>query len=224
MKKISFKNIFKKSERAQGSRSRRGLWLFLLLVILLGAVAYLGYPMFFPPKVSTTSVTTISTQKNTTTSTITVSSTMEKEEPVVQEKSPFDIEMEKRKQAYEEKIFVYEPYEPPSSRNPFQRVSTSSAEPKVSATEEEEEEEAWWKQVAQFKPELPPDTKLNGIVGSENNRIAMIEMDGNTFIARLYDILLDKYIVKDIQRDEVILEVDDYEFSLKIGGEETSNE
>lgn len=222
MKKISFKNIFKKSERDQGSRSQRGLWLFLLLVILLGAIAYLGYPMFFPPKVSTPATTTFSTRAGTTTSSTTVSSTLDKEEPVVQEKTPFDIEIEKRKQAYEEKIFVYEPYEPPSYRNPFQKVSVFSSKKEEEAPTEEEE--AWWKQTAIYKPELPPDTKLNGIVGNESNRVAMIEMNGETFIAKLYDILLDKYIVKEIRKDEVILELEDYEFSLKVGGEEASNE
>ncbi len=221
MKKISFKNIFKKTERDQGSRSRRWLWLFLILVILLGAIAYLGYPMFFPPKASTPKVATFSTKTNTTTSTA-VSSPLQKEEPVVQEKTPFDIEMEKRKQAYEEKIFAYEPYEPPSYRNPFQKVSVFSSKKEEEAPTEEEE--AWWKQTAIYKPELPPDTKLNGIVGNESNRVAMIEIDGDTFIAKLYDILLDKYIVKEIRKNEVILEIEDYEFSLKIGGEEASNE
>jgi len=220
MKKISLKNIFKKSGSAKGGQGNKAL-LILLLILLVGAIIYLGYPILFPKRIASTRVTP-SPPPRITVSTPASSSTLKTEETVVPEKTPFDMEMEKRKQAYEEKIFVYEPYQPPSYRNPFQRVSTYSSEPEVAKVEEEEE--AWWKQIAIYKPELPPKTKLNGIVGSEKNRIAMIEMDGETFIAKLYDILLDKYIVKEIRKDEVILEVDDYEFSLKIGGEEASNE
>jgi len=220
MKKISFRNIFKKSEADKSSKGNRGL-LILLLILLAGAIIYLGYPLLFPERVASTRVIPSTTTPRITVATSPVSSPPKTEEVVLPEKTPFDMEMEKRKQAYEEKIFVYEPYEPPSYRNPFQRVSTSYSEPEVATVEEGE---AWWKQIAIYKPELPPKTKLNGIVGSEKNRIAMIEMDGKTFIAKLYDILLDKYIVKEIRRDQVILEVDDYEFSLKIGGEEASNE
>jgi len=52
----------------------------------------------------------------------------------------------------------------------------------------------------------------------------MIEMNGKTFIVNLYDILLDKYIVKEIKKDEVIIDFNGYFFSLKIGGEVSSNE
>lgn len=219
MKKISFKNIFKKSEAVKGT-GRNKLLLILLLILIIGAIIYLAYPIFFPPQVSTMKVTpsTVSGMASTSSDSSTANKT---EEIIVPEKTPFDIEMEKRKQAYEEKIFVYEPYEPPSYRNPFQKVSVFS-----SKKEEEDttEEEAWWKQTAVYKPELPPDTKLNGIIGNESNRVAMVEMNGETFIAKLYDILLDKYIVKEIRKDELILEIEDYEFSLKVGGEEASNE
>jgi len=49
-------------------------------------------------------------------------------------------------------------------------------------------------------------------------------MNGETFIANLYDILLDRYIVKEIKKDEVIIDYNEYLFSLKIGGEGLSDE
>jgi len=140
-------------------------------------------------------------------------------EPAVKEKTEFEIEMEKRKQGYEEKIFVYEPYEPPSNRNPFQKVSTSYF------FEETAEEEGKEGSALRFpKPVLPPGTKLTGIIDSKDNRVAIIVMNEETFIANLYDILLDKYIVKDIKKDEVVLELNDNEFSIKLGGEDLSDE
>ena len=139
-------------------------------------------------------------------------------EPEVKEKTEFEIEMEKRELGYTSKIFVYEPYQPPSNRNPFQKVSTSYyLEEAIKSGEEVD--------VLRFpKPELPPGTKLTGIIGSQDKKIAMIEMNGKTFIVNLYDILLDKYIVKEIKKDEVIIDFNGYFFSLKIGGEVSSNE
>jgi len=102
--------------------------------------------------------------------------------------------MENRKKGYEEKIFVYEPYEPPSNRNPFQKVSTSYFLEETAGKEEEGEEGSALRFI---KPELPPGTKLTGIIGSKNNKVAIIEMNEETFIANLYDILLDRYIVKE---------------------------
>lgn len=74
------------------------------------------------------------------------------------------------------------------------------------------------------KPELPPGTKLTGIIGSEDNRVAIIVMNKEIFIANLYDILLDRYIVKEIKKDEVIIDYNGYFFSVKIGGEDLSDE
>jgi len=74
------------------------------------------------------------------------------------------------------------------------------------------------------KPELPPGTKLTGIIGSKDSKVAIIEMNSETFIANLYDILLDRYIVKEIKNDEVIIDYNGYFFSVKIGGEDSSDE
>lgn len=193
------------------------LIIIFLIIFILAGVIYWGYPLLFtktsvkpsdspsisvvPPKVSTEKV----------------KEEVAKEESIIKEKTPFEIEMEKRKQAYENKIFVYEPYEPPSNRDPFQRLSTSYFGEKK---EEGEEDNV----LRLPKTELPPGTKLTGVIGTEDKKMAMIKMNGETFIVNLYDILLDKYIVKEITKDEVVLELNDYEFSIKIGGEEASNE
>jgi len=216
MRKISIKNLFKKSESDTG-KSKNRLLITLLIILVIAGIAYWGYPLIFSNKSVKPNVTT-ATRATTPSQTIVVTKTDSKAEIKEKEKTPFEIEMEKRKQAYENKIFVYEPYEPPSNRNPFQKLSTSYF--LVEADKEEEEG-----RVLRFpKPELPPGTKLTGVIGTEDKKIAMIEMNGETFIANLYDILLDRYIVKEIKKDEVVLELNDYEFSIKIGGEEASNE
>jgi len=134
----------------------------------------------------------------------------------VKEKTEFEIEMEQRKQSYEDKIFAYEPYEPPGNRNPFQKVSTSYYLEETTGKQEEG--------ILNFpKPELPPGTKLTGIMGSKDKKVAMIEMNGETFIANLYGILLDRFIVKEINNDEVIIDYNGYFFSVKLGGEDLSD-
>ncbi|MEA2087623.1 MAG: hypothetical protein U9O91_05950, partial [Candidatus Caldatribacteriota bacterium] len=139
-------------------------------------------------------------------------------EAVVKEKTEFEIEMENRKKGYEEKIFVYEPYEPPSNRNPFQKVTTSYF---LEETEEGEGKEG--SALKFLKPELPPGTKLTGVIGSKDNMVAIIVMNQETFIANLYDILLDRYIVKEIKKDEVVIDYNGYFFSVKIGGEDSAD-
>ena len=218
MRKISIKNLFKKSESDTG-KSKNRLLITLLIILIIAGIVYWGYPLIFSNKSVSPNVST-ATRATTPSQTIVVTKTDSKVEVKEKEKTPFEMEMEKRKQAYENKIFVYEPYEPPSNRNPFQRLSTS-----YFLVEGEKKEEGEEDNVLRLpKPELPPGTKLTGVIGTEDKKIAMIEMNGETFIANLYDILLDKYIVKEIKKDEVVLERNDYEFSIKIGGEEASNE
>ena len=218
MRKISIKNLFKKSESDTG-KSKNRLLIALLIILIIAGIVYWGYPLIFSNKSVSPNVTT-ATRTTIPSQTIVVTKTDSKAEVKEKEKTPFEIEMEKRKQAYENKIFVYEPYEPPSNRNPFQKLSTS-----YFLVEGEKKEEGEEDNVLRLpKPELPPGTKLTGVIGTEDKKIAMIEMNGETFIANLYDILLDKYIVKEIKKDEVVLELNDYEFSIKIGGEEASNE
>ena len=210
MKKISIGNIFKKSESAKGKNKNRIL-ISLLILLLIAGIVYLGYPLVFPDtsvKSSTTPaegvITPSSTKVATEIETI----------PEVKEKTEFEIEMGNRQQGYENKIFVYEPYVPPSNRNPFQKMSTSYF---LGETSEKQEEG-----ILNFpKPELPPGTKLTGIIGSKDKKVAMIVMNGETFIANLYDILLDRYIIKEINNDEVIIDYNGYFFSVKIGGEDS---
>lgn len=206
MRKISIGNIFKKSKTG-GNKTGKILFILLIIIVAAGAFYWWGYPLLFPevaPVTITTPAPAVVTSKVEV-------------EPTVKEKTEFDIEMDKRKRGYEEKIFVYEPYKPPSNRNPFQKVSTSYF---LGETEEKEEEG-----VLRFpKPELPPGTKLTGIIGSKDNRVAIIVMNKEIFIANLYDILLDRYIVKEIKKDEVIIDYNGYFFSVKIGGENLSDE
>lgn len=216
MKKISFKNIFKKSETS-GSKTGKTLFILLIIVIALGAFYLWGYPLLFPVTSVKSSVTTTTVTVPSTAMVATKTETV----PVVKEKTEFEIEMERRKKGYDEKIFVYEPYEPPSNRNPFQKVTTSYFLEETAEKEETVEEGS----VIRFqKPELPPGTKLTGIIGSKDNKVAIIVMNQETFIANLYDILLDRYIVKEIKNDEVIIDYNGYFFSVKIGGEDLSDE
>ena len=209
MRRMSIKNLFKLSDFGRYRKL-----VIILFIVMLAGIIYLGYPLVFPDssvklpftpakKVITPSSNLVATKIGT--------------KPEVKEKTEFEIEMEKRKQSYEDKIFVYEPYEPPSNRNPFQKVRTSYYSEETAEKEEEG--------VLRFpKPELPPGTKLSGIIGSKDKKIAMIEMSGEIFIANLYDILLDRYIVKEIKKDEVIIDYNGYFFSVKIGGEDLSDE
>jgi len=214
MKKISFKNIFKKSESG-GSKTGKTLFILLIIIIATGAFYWWGYPLLFPKSPVKSTVASVTVPAST------VVTPKAEAEPAVKEKTEFEIEMENRKKGYEEKIFVYEPYEPPSNRNPFQKVSTSYFLEETAEKEEEGKEGS----VLRFqKPVLPPGTKLTGIIGSKDNRVAIIVMNEEIFIANLYDILLDRYIVKEIKNDEVIIDYNGYFFSVKLGGEDLSDE
>jgi hypothetical protein len=218
VKKISIRNIFNKSESKAGSGITKILIIILIVIVIAGVVYWWGYPLLFPINSVKTTIATNSTE-NTPTTLEQSTSTLIKEEPVVKEKTEFEIEMEKREQGYKNKIFVYEPYEPPSNRNPFQIVRNITPE------EIGQGEEGTEGQILRFpKPELPPGTKLSGIIDSKDKKVAIIEMNGETYIANLYDIISEKYIVKEIKKDEVIIDFNGYFFSLKIGGEDSSNE
>jgi len=218
VKKISIRNIFNKSESKSGSGIIKILIIILIVIVIAGVFYLWGYPLLFPINSVQTTIATNSTE-NTPTTLEQSTSTLIKEEPVVKEKTEFEIEMEKREQGYKNKIFVYEPYQPLSNRDPFQKVRNIISE------EIGQGEEGTEGQILRFpKPELPPGTKLSGIIDSKDKKVAIIEMNGETFIANLYDILLERCIVKEIKKDEVIIDINGYFFSLKIGGEDTSNE
>jgi hypothetical protein len=216
VKKISIRNIFNKSESKSGSGITKILIIILIVILIAGVVYWWGYPLLFPINSVKTTIANNSTE-NTPTTLEQSTSTLIKEEPVVKEKTEFEIEMEKREQGYKNKIFVYEPYEPPSNRDPFQIVR------KITPEGIGQGEEGTEGQILRFpKPELPPGTKLSGIIDSKDKKVAIIEMNGETYIANLYDIISEKYIVKEIKKDEVIIDFNGYFFSLKIGGEDTS--
>lgn len=219
MRKISIGNLFKKSKTSGGKKSKI-LIILLILIAAAGAFYCWGYPLLFPESAVVQPPVTTTTTATTPRSIAVVAAKIETN-PVVKEKTEFEIEMEKRKQGYEEKIFVYEPYQPPSNRDPFQKESTSYFLDETAGNEEEGKEGS----VIRFpKPELPPGTKLTGIINSKDKNVAIIVMNGETFIANLYDILLDRYIVKEIKKDEVIIDYNGYFFSVKLGGEVLSDE
>jgi type II secretory pathway component PulC len=218
VEKISIKDIFNKSESKSKSGITKILIIILIVIVIAGVVYWWVYPLLFPINSVKTTIATNSTE-NTPTTLEQSTSTLIKEEPVVKEKTEFEIEMEKREQGYKNKIFVYEPYQPSSNRDPFQKVRNITPEGTGQG------EEGTEGQILNFpKPELPPGTKLSGIIDSKDKKVAIIEMNGETFIANLYDIISENYIVKEINKNEVIIDFNGYFFSLKIGGEDTSNE
>jgi len=204
MRKISIKNLFKKSESDTGKNNKAKMLILLLIIIVTAGVIYWGHPLVFPDSSVKYPVTSVTV---TTPAPTTVMPEAEVES-VVKEKTEFEIEMKEREQGYKYKVFVYEPYKPPSNRNPFQKVRTSTPAEEVKEVK-----------VLKFpKPELPPGTKLSGIVGSKDKKVAIIKMNGEIYIANLYDIISERYIVKEIKKDEVIIDFNGYLFSLKIGG------
>jgi len=221
VEKISFKKIFKKSETDK--KTGMGKMMLVLLIILLLAVGgYLGYPLLFPEKPVTSPVV----QKTVSTSAAKEAVSEAENEPAEEEKTDFEIEVEQREQGYEEKIFTYEPYEPQSNRNPFEKVSNFYGPELITEIEPEKAGEQGIKQAITqlYRPQLPPGTVLTGIIDSPNKKIAIIEMNDEKYIANLYDILSDRYIVKEIKKNEVVIDIDGYLFSLKLGGEDLSDE
>lgn len=214
MKKISIKNLIKKAESDTVKKNKTKILILLLILIVTAGVIYWGYPLVFPDSAVKSPVTSVTVATPAPTTVIHEAEV----ESVVKEKTEFEIEIEEREQGYKNKVFVYEPYKPPSNRNPFQMVRASIF------TEEKEKEEEVEKVLKFYKPELPPGTKLSGIIDSKDKRVAIIEMNGKTYIANLYDILLEICVVKEIKKDEVIIDINGYFFSLKIGGNKTLND
>ena len=209
MRKIAIKNLFKKSESDTGKNNKAKMLILLLILIVTAGVIYWGYPLVFPNNSTKYPVTPVTV----TTPAPTIVMHEVEVESVVKEKTEFEIEIEKKEQGYKNKIFVYKPYKPPSNRNPFQKVRTS--------TPAEEVKEVKEVKVLKFpKPELPPGTKLSGIIDSKDKKVAIIKMNGEIYIANLYDIISERYIVKEIKKDEVIIDFNGYFFSLKIGGKD----
>ncbi len=150
------------------------------------------------------------------------------ESPVIEEEpeeelNTFEKEIKQRHSSYETKIYTYQPYEPPVLRNPFQRMVSS-----VYVEEGERrlaEELSSAEDIRRFvTPELPPGTKFTGLISSGDVKLAIIEMDEETYIAKEGDLIDDKYLVKLIQEDKVIIDINGYEIAQKLGGEEDINE
>ena len=136
----------------------------------------------------------------------------------------FEKEIKQRHESYQTKIYSYKPYEPPVLRNPFQRVVST-----VYIGDEEEErlakELSTEEDIRRFvQPELPPGTKFTGLISSADIKLAIIEVEEETYIVKEGDLIQEKYFVKSIQDDKVIIEINGYEIALKLGGEEDSND
>ena len=109
-------------------------------------------------------------------------------------------------------------------RNPFQRIVSS-------VYVEEGEEERLAKELSSAEdirgfvtPELPAGTKFTGLISSGDTKLAIIEMDEETYIAKEGDLIDDKYLIKSIQDDRVIIDINGYDIAQKLGGEEDINE
>ena len=144
-------------------------------------------------------------------------------EAIEEELSLFEKEIRQRHESYQTKVYTYEPYEIPVSRNPFQRVVST-----VYLEEEEQEiagtlnsEEA----VRRFvQPEMPPNSKFTGLISAGDNKLAILEIDSETYIVKENDIILDKFLIKSITDDKVIIDINGFEISLNLGGGGATNE
>ncbi len=148
----------------------------------------------------------------------------EEAEVVEEDLTPFEKEIKQRHESYETRIYTYKPYEPPVLRNPFQRIVSS-------VYVEEGEEERLAKELSSAEdirrfvtPELPAGTKFTGLISSGDTKLAIIEMDEETYIAKEGDLIDDKYLIKSIQDDRVIIDINGYDIAQKLGGEEDINE
>ncbi len=213
----------------------------MIIVIILAIITAILW--FFPDVLSSlselnpfgggedTASTTISSSNvtenrtNTTTTPGNAANTVEGNslEENEEELSPFEEEIRQRHESYQTKVFTYEPYEPPVARNPFQRM--------VSTVYLEEEEErlagelATEEDVRRFvQPELPPDSNFTGLISAGDERLAILKIDNETYIAKESDIILDKYLVKSIQDEKVIIDINGYEISLQLGGGGATND
>lgn len=149
------------------------------------------------------------------------------QEPREKELTPFEKEIQQRLESYQTKVYTYEPYQPLVFRNPFQRIVNS-----VYVEEEEGEEEKEMvskltteEDIRRFvQPELPPDSKFTGLISSGEEKLAILEIDNETYIVKEGDILLDKFLVKSIQEEKVIIEINGFEIPLKLGGGEATDD
>ena len=170
-----------------------------------------------PPRNSTT--TALTTPGSVANATGNTASQEDKEE----ELSPLEKEIRQRHESYQTKVYTYEPYQPPVLRNPFQQIVSN-----VYIENEEEQriisELSTEEDVRRFvQPELPPETKFTGIISAGETKLAIIEMDDETYIVKEGDLILDKFLIKSITDEKVIIDINGYEISLQLGGGEATN-
>jgi len=137
--------------------------------------------------------------------------------------NPLEREITQRHESYQTKVYTYEPYQPPVLRNPFQQVVSN-----VYIEDEEEEkivsELSTVEAIRRFvQPELPPESKFTGIISAGETKLAIIEMDDETYIVKEGDLILDKFLIKSITDEKVVIDINGYEISLQLGGGEATN-
>ena len=173
-------------------------------------------PAQLPQGSATTALTTTGSDENTS-----ADDTKQEEREI--ELSPFEKEIRQRHESYQTKIYTYNPYEPPVLRNPFQRIVSSvyiEDETEERMAMELDSEEA----IRRFvQPELPPGTKFTGIISAGDDKLAILEIDNETYIVKQGDIIMDKYLIKLIQDDKLVIDINGYEISLQLGGGEATN-
>lgn len=143
--------------------------------------------------------------------------------PEVVELTPFEKDVKQRHESYETKVFTYEPFEPPVSRNPFSRIVSTvylDVEKEKIADELLSEDD-----IRRFvQPELPPGSRFTGLIAAGEDKLAILEIEKETYIVKQGDLILDKYFVKSIQEEKIIIDINDYDITLQLGGGGVSNE
>jgi len=215
--------------------------ILLVIVIILAAVTAVYWfkpdilttlsalnPFGGEEQVRTTAVSPSTQNPRTTTDssntdTLPNADNSDREEETEEEISPLEKEIMQRHESYQTKVYTYEPYEVPVVRNPFQRMVSSVylEDEEKEIAEELGSEEA----VRRFvQPELPPNSKFTGLISAGENKLAILEIDDETYIVKEDDIILDKYLVKSIMDEKVIIDINGFEISLILGGGEATNE
>ncbi len=144
------------------------------------------------------------------------------EELIEEELTLFEKEIRQRHESYQTKVYTYAPYQPPVLRNPFQRIVSTvyleDEEEKIAGELSTEED------VRRFvQPELPPGSKFTGLISAGEEKLAILEIDNETYIVKQGDLIMDRFLVKLIQDDKVVIDINGFEISLQLGGGEATN-
>lgn len=170
-------------------------------------------------------VTAVSSISTSSSDGITVEKTIPKEPEVEEEKSEtlFEKDIKQRQQSFQTKVFTYEPYQLPVARNPFQREISSiyfaKAEERFPGSVAALEDARRFEELG-----LPPGTKYSGTISSGNTKLAIVEVEDETYIVKEGDLILEKYSINSIETNKVVIEINGNKIPLTMGGEEAGND